>query len=173
MIPNIPNLLVTLRQHAGKPGKLDSFLSTAALLSISDRVESYCRTRLQEWRLQWKASPDAPEDFAGLLAEYKATHVIHVSTENSDSTAFRTPFGNYVFRAWHDACHIRSRIGFSVDDERRLWAIVKPTLQRLPVDVYTFIEAEQFGQLQFYAKTGGFPVNQRAFTLQYLQNGSF
>lgn len=142
---------------------LHYMLANSALQLWADKLQLWLAHKLQSTR--YRFSRYAPDTFEALQREHAETGYVHVSSEHCENTIFRGKGGNIMLRAWHDATHLQHGKGFSYDEERALWAIVKPTI---PTCLVALVEADIVGQLEYHATTGYFPSNQRAFTLAYL-----
>lgn len=85
----------------------------------------------------------------------------------SENTIYGDPRVNHAFRAWHDACHIRARAGFDLAGEMRTCdrqiAEFYAAFPSAPKEIADLLRAEIIGQAEYFAVTGAFPVNQKAF----------
>lgn len=119
-------------------------------------------------------SADAPDTFEGLQAHYAATGRVLVWNGASGQTIFSTPEANYAFRAWHDFTHLKFHTNFTLTGEAQTCdaqiADMLETVGRWTWILAPILQAEIVGQALYEAKHGKFPVNQRAFTVAYLQD---
>lgn len=115
---------------------------------------------------RWRAADSAPATVAELLESYSATGEIVVYAGASDATIFGAPVVNHAFRAWHDWCHIRTRIGFTVPDEVTLarWQAAEASSDALARIV--LIEVAE--QALHFGRTGEFLTDQIGFTMEKL-----
>lgn len=117
---------------------------------------------------------EAPDSLLGIVAHVKATGRMLVWNGASSRTIFADPETNYAFRAWHDWCHWRGNLPFTLEGERQAAAMQMDHVRTLFGDgpiarrFCRLIEAEVIGQAECYARTGGYPLDQRAFTVSYL-----
>lgn len=63
------------------------------------------------------AVEDAPTNYYDLRQAFLKEVPLPVYAGASDDTIYTTRQGNYAFRAWHDALHVRMYRGFSLPDE--------------------------------------------------------
>lgn len=117
----------------------------------------------------WPAS-DAPGTFEGVCAEFKAClcggGAFRVFDGASDKTIYTNPETNYAFRFWHDVIHAAYKLDFTEQGERA-------TAQKQIDEVskvfgadsleVKLITADTAGQVEYFAKTGGFVENQKDF----------
>lgn len=115
---------------------------------------------------------DAPATYEALRAHVADTGRICVWSGASDQTIFGDPAVNYAFRAWHDWVHWRYSLPFTAEGERRVSMIQCRQLRAMrPLsgrDLCYWVHAEVVGQLEYKARWGSFPEDQRAFCLAYL-----
>lgn len=119
-------------------------------------------------------SPDAPETFEELVANYAKTGRLVVSSLHSDRTIYGSPSVNYAFRAWHDWVHVACNCPLTLEGERDA-ALIQIDQIALYADNQAQAErwariifAEVDGQAQYFAQTGDFPTDQVAFVSAYL-----
>jgi hypothetical protein len=107
--------------------------------------------------------------FEKLQSDYEQTGSIRVNVDHSDNTIFGSPSINWLFRAWHDQCHLITGGGF--DRAGETLALREQQRQRqinahpgiTPRDRSLFcsiLESEVLGQLDYFETHGDFPVNQ-------------
>lgn len=123
----------------------------------------------------WNVSRKAPSSLAELKRRSRRDGVITVSSLHSERTIYGDPEVNFAARAWHDACHVLANAGFDDAGERAVCRLQQAQLALVyGVDTSLLFRrivwAEVVGQLQFKARHGAFPVDQRAFVLNYLNN---
>lgn len=121
----------------------------------------------------WNVSRKAPSSLAELKRRSKRDGVITVSSLHSECTIYGDPEVNFAARAWHDACHVLANAGFDDAGERAVCALQQSQLATVygaasSLLFRRIIEAEVIGQLEYKARHGAFPVDQRAFVLEYL-----
>jgi hypothetical protein len=109
-------------------------------------------------------------DFAEMRADFEATGSIKVNTEHSDGTIFGSPEVNWLFRAWHDYCHLLVNAGFDAQGERMAASEqirqvrAHPGLTREQKTLFTrIIDIEINGQVDYYIEHNDFPSDQYAF----------
>lgn len=119
------------------------------------------------------------KDFADMKADFARTGRIKINVNNSTGTIFGDPVINWLFRAWHDHCHILADADFTLDGEARAAAYMIGSIQRaLPdvpipqlVEYARIILCEVNGQGEYFATYGEFPIDQHAFSVHYLKTG--
>lgn len=108
--------------------------------------------------------------FEAMRSEWLETGSIQVNTEHSDGTIFGSPRVNWLFRAWHDHCHLLVDAGFNADGER-LAALEQirqvyahPSLSEFDKLLFArIIDVEVNGQVAYYLAHNDFPPDQTAF----------
>ncbi len=116
-------------------------------------------------------SPDSPETFEALKAQAESGCVT-VSLAHSDKAIYGRD-GNATFRVFHDLGHLIYDKKFTTEDEVALaniqWLDIKnfidPAMQGVCKVVYF---ADTVEQSLFCDRTGDFPVDQKAFVLEFL-----
>lgn len=120
------------------------------------------------------------KDFAALCSDYEHTGRIKINVNNSDGTLFGDAATNWLFRAWHDMCHIKANADFSETGEGTAATYMKQTILPLlpnttPVQLAEFeriIDCEVCGQGAYFSAYGEFPLDQYAFSMYYLKYGA-
>lgn len=111
-------------------------------------------------------------DYETMRSEWLSTGSIQVNTEHSDGTIFGEPRINWLFRAWHDYCHLLVDAGFDAQGERlaadeqirQVYAL--PGLSDAEKLLYSrIIDIEVNGQVDYYVAHNDFPPDQYAFFL--------
>ena len=123
------------------------------------------------WPKGWRISAYAPKTLNALVAEFRATGGITVSSLHSERTVFSSPEGNYAFRAWHDWHHIRLNAEFDRAGEIRVYWAMRDDMRRMGIEcerVLALLECENIGQRDYWERFGAPPDNQRAFACGYL-----
>ena len=117
--------------------------------------------------------PDAPATLEALNAQF-ATGRHKVDNRRSDNTIFACPETNWHFRAWHDWCHWKGQHAFTLEGES---AVARMQIEHVrglygdgpTLDAFSqLILAEVVGQAAYYAASGEFPADQRAFVRAFL-----
>ena len=110
------------------------------------------------------------ESFGAMRDEWRAIGSIKVNTDYSEGTIFDAPRVNWLFRAWHDYCHLLVDAGFNQPGERlageeqirQVYALAglsdgdKLLFARI-------IDLEVNGQVSYYLATNSFPPDQCEF----------
>jgi hypothetical protein len=141
-----------------------SLAFNAAVMTIANRL---CPTG-------YDVSPDAPTSLEALTAHIQATGRIVVSSENSDATIYGDPEHNFAFRAFHDWCHWRYQLPFTLDGEREVCKRQQEIVRQVfgpgtaTERFCALIECEVVGQAEYFEAYGHFPEDQRAFAEQWL-----
>ena len=131
--------------------------------------------RQEYLRLSLRAIPreTAPTTLGELQAAVSTDslgrRLIPVWSGASGRTIHASPTENYVFRAWHDACHLGEGLGFDVHSEDKLARIEldSPGARGLSDWARRVLWAELAGQVQYLVAHGDFPTDQRAFVEAY------
>ena len=85
------------------------------------------------------------------------------------SAIYADPAVNLRFRAWHDNCHLaNSQLGFTAESEILLGEWQRSLACSFGDLFARIVHCEIAGQAEFFALTGRFLVDQRSFTLDYL-----
>ena len=98
---------------------------------------------------------DAPSSWAELKA-WADTHTLGVDSlpifDGGCDNSIYTPSGNLTARAWHDATHLREKLGFTLADETAVGQFQCETLKwaRAPYAVVRAVEADVVGQIRYY-----------------------
>lgn len=117
-------------------------------------------------RIGYTVSDFAPSDEKALFNE--ASLVIWSGA--SENTIFADSRVNWAFRAIHDNCHLKSGLGFTVDDELTL-GHYQASLESCPY-LKAITECEIGAQALYYKQNGVFVPNQLAFAKETLSNNS-
>jgi hypothetical protein len=121
---------------------------------------------LKRLGITWTAQDYAPGSFED-LARHCSVQSLIVWAGASDGTIYGDPRVNWMFRAWHDACHIILNAPFTLDGERYVAKYQAGCLGDLAGRI---VIAEVAGQAEHYALTGSFPINQVKFVTDYLKH---
>lgn len=118
--------------------------------------------------------PDAPATLDDLNRQF-ASGRHKVDNRHSENTVFACPETNWAFRAWHDWCHWKGQYPFTLDGEA---AVARMQIEHVRMlygggpmlEAFSaLIRAEVIGQASYYAATGKFPEDQRAFVRDFLR----
>jgi hypothetical protein len=105
-----------------------------------------------------------------LKTRFSEERKITVWSGCSDNSIFGDSTVNTYFRAWHDYNHIMHNLDFSFESESLVCSI---QLAELPSH-YNFekllLYADIIGQNLYYKQNNEFPINQRLFVLNFLEN---
>ena len=104
----------------------------------------------------------APDTEQGL---FQASSLI-IWSGASENTIWGSTQGNWAFRAIHDALHLKSGLGFSVDEEIELGRRQASMYSGLMADL---VYCEIAGQALHYKTTGKFVQDQVKFTKEFLK----
>lgn len=126
----------------------------------------------------FRSSPTAPATFADLRRERRACQCsglpLRVSNRHNDS-AILAPEINVAYRFWHDCTHIRLNENFTRMGEV---LVGQEQLRQLEADGHVagslpwrLLFAETVGQTECVHRIGRFPIDQRRFTIEYLELG--
>lgn len=122
---------------------------------------------------------DIEQGVALFTAKVKAASRLYVSSDFQDHLVYPNRHDNAWFRFVHDMGHLLYQCDFDAAGENRLhpqlwkwlettrtyWGLSKQEQQLVSL-VY---EAETFGQTNYHVEHGTFPVSQREFVIQYVQ----
>lgn len=111
-----------------------------------------------------------PETFEAVQAEFKACSMnraaFRVWAGASDRTIYTSPEGNYAFRFVHDVYHAVHNRDFGTAGElviaTRHIAEVKAAFGVISLEAQ-LMEVDTVGQVEYFAKTGGFVADQLGF----------
>ncbi len=109
----------------------------------------------------------APETLADVVSHYNASGKVKVWAGASEGTVWGPAAGNWLFRGWHDYCHILSLGTFDAAGEALVTQVQKS--QSESSFMHKALRIEIMGQLQYQIKTGQFPVDQLAFFINSLK----
>ena len=182
-ITRLKNGLDIVEQHEGIVGRLN-YLNDPRVkqedkdsLSFSPRLNNYINTWFEQYKDTFVFTDEDDfdaDDIEGTLGthirRYKRTGKIHIWTGASENTIFADATVNHKFRAWHDYIHITNNIGYDFVGE----SIVSSMQQaQLPLGwefEKELIHCEVVGQGQYFMKWGEFLLDQRKFSLEYLNS---
>ena len=102
---------------------------------------------------------------------YKETGNLLIWSGCCDRSIYGNKLANIQARAWHDWHHLQNGLGFNSADEIRVGEL---QIADLPADWYLerlLISADVKGQILHHLKYGEFPADQRAFVIDYIENG--
>ena len=108
--------------------------------------------------------------YEAMRAEWLLTGSIQVNTDHSDGTIFGHPRVNWLFRAWHDYCHLLVNAPFDAQGEKRAadeqirQVYAHPSLSDADKPLFArIIGIEVNGQVDYYLAHNSFPPDQLAF----------
>lgn len=117
------------------------------------------------------AQEKAPDSLPGIIQNYSETGRITVWSGESEKTVYEDRLVNFAFRAWHDYYHLLTEQDFTLEGERIVCnRQIKDA--RLPEYMVNILECDCLAQVEFYYRTGAFPVDQKSFMLDYLKQRS-
>jgi len=106
----------------------------------------------------------APSTLAEVAAHYSATRSICVWSGESESSIWGAQ-GNYRFRAWHDALHLSTGIGFEPIPEIEIGRYQARIAGRFGDAFARLVEIETAGQAAEFLRSGAFVADQIAFAI--------
>jgi hypothetical protein len=136
-------------------------------------VQTICKS---VWPQSFDVSENAPSNFEELKADFAKRGRIAVWSGGSEHTIFGEPDINYMFRAWHDWCHLHGNHDFTVEGERNAALMQCEHIRQRYGDGETAAEfcklvmEEVCGQAEYQKARGHFPNDQVAFARAYLDN---
>lgn len=98
---------------------------------------------------------------------------IRIWPGGTESAIYADPKVNWMFRAWHDNCHLVTKMGFDIPGEIQLGEWQRSIACRFGDLFAEIVHCEIAGQAEFYAATGRFLADQKAFTLDYLNHANW
>lgn len=122
------------------------------------------------WRIEAAiVDGPAPSSLDELLGAWPGSGPVPVSGANAEHTIWGHPDLNALFRAWHDAEHVRLSAEFTTEGERA----VACAAVRLPENVgdADILWVETWGQHVHRVRHGVYPRLQRAFTVCAVREG--
>lgn len=143
---------------------------TEPLFPFFDRLVLRIARTLPTWAVTYQNAPDTLERST---RHYMARGIILVDGNNSEGTIFGSPAVNHAFRAWHDWNHIALQAPFDRKGEYRVMCAQQRDVYAAGGSrasnflAYRVLDCEVMGQFDYQAKHGQFPVDQRAFTVDY------
>lgn len=105
--------------------------------------------------------PEPYPDMPAMRRDWVADGIVFVSNQHCDHPVWSVAT-NVAFRVWHDTGHIKEGLGFSVDDELRLFG---RQARHLPPQEADALFSESVYQLAACVALGGFPDVQHARSL--------
>lgn len=112
---------------------------------------------------------NAPDTVERLIAcDVERAGTLRIWPGGTDSAIYSAPEVNYMFRAWHDNCHLTLGGGFTGPEEIELGERQRALAARFGDAFAEIVHCEISGQAEFYIETGRFLEDQRAFTSDYL-----
>ncbi len=118
---------------------------------------------------KWEARDVAPTTPAQLGGYGVLCARMPVWAGASAGTIHGDPATNWAFRAWHDATHVATGLGFDVAAEVEMGRIQACEVARLSGDkLATIVWLEIAGQALEYQRTGHFVIDQVAWTVAQL-----
>lgn len=122
------------------------------------------------------ATADAPNDWQ-TLRDWNNFHKLGVDSlpvwnGESDQSIYNRKEDNFLFRAWHDAIHLKNNLDFSLLGELRAASIHIKELNalRAPYSVKRAVEADTAGQVLYHEKYKEFVKDQKAFVEACIKN---
>jgi hypothetical protein len=118
------------------------------------------------------------DTFAKVQAHYEKTGKILVWKGASDNTIFSSPQFNHIFRAWHDYHHLKHNLAFDKEGENQVMLEqYKDCLNiglgaKMENFIFSVLDAEINGQVEYFETMGYFPEDQKAFTLSYIKQAA-
>jgi len=114
-----------------------------------------------------EVSEYAPETLADVVAHYNATGKIKVWAGASEGTIWGPAAGNWLFRGWHDYCHVLSLGEFNAAGEALVCYVQKS--QTESSFMHKALQIEIMGQLEYQIEIGHFPVDQLQFFINKIK----
>lgn len=148
---------------------------TKARNRLADLVLVKANETAQRVGFGWRASPDAPDTYEKMLAEFEeCTETgcdMRVATVNAIPSVFGSARANFAMRFWHDVTHVELDADFGYFGEKKvadahLDAVVEAGMAEgsLP---WQLMRVDTVGQNYVYAMTGGgFVPDQLAFAIR-------
>lgn len=118
----------------------------------------------QAAKLKFRVSDNAPSIETDL---FNTSKTLVVWSGASDNTIFNDPKVNHAFRALHDALHLVTGMGFTINEEIELGRIQASKYDNKFISDLIYIEVA--GQAKHFRDTGTFVSDQVAFTLNSLK----
>lgn len=114
---------------------------------------------------------DEYDSFEAIQGHYVTTNRIAIWSGASDNNIFGNNEINLLFRVWHDYIHITENLSFSPLDEIRVANIQSSQLPDNMQLEKNLINADITGQVLYFLKFDSFPIDQRKFTVDFLNGG--
>ena len=106
---------------------------------------------------------DLPE--AAFFQHYRETGTMLIWSGGTETAIYGDPSVNWRFRAWHDAHHAATGIGFTVEDEVQ---VARIQCAQLDSRLAAVVWQEIAGQALEFERTGKFLEDQTAWTIKQL-----
>jgi hypothetical protein len=122
-------------------------------------------------------APTVPETLAQMKEGWQAAVASDtpypVSDLASSNTIYLTPDANYAFRFVHDYFHVKLDAGADLEGERVVAEahLADARQHKLPQLAIAVLWADTYGQSEFHAKHGRFPVDQLGFVIATVTGG--
>ena len=111
----------------------------------------------------------APQNHAEVFACYSERGRFRIWSGGTATAIYGAPRVNWTFRAWHEWCHVRTRLTTSVLDETRVARFQCAEAHRVGGDMFArVVWLEVAGQALEFERTGDFLADQTAWTLARL-----
>ena len=110
---------------------------------------------------KYEVKDNAPSSLKEALEAYKQHGRLIIWSGASHNTIWQAPEFNWLFRAWHDFCHVKLQSEF--DDAGELRTFKLQASQTESSFLQQVLELEIVGQLEYYNSMGVFPENQIEF----------
>lgn len=115
----------------------------------------------------YDVGPDAPETLEALTDHIETTGRMLVSDQHCENSIFGCAETNMAARAWHDWCHWKFQLPFTLEGEAAAFEVQIDHLKTLGLwtqEIEDLLRIEVVTQAEYFEATGEFPENQRAFT---------
>jgi hypothetical protein len=151
--------ILTYTLSLGYSTPMDILMDASLVKALNQEVLNQARG------LEYIVKDVAPSTEAGLFNQPSLV----VWAGASENTIYKDAQVNWAFRAVHDALHLKTRLGFTPQEEIEMGRIQASKIGSDLIAKLFYIEIA--GQAEFYLKTGQFVQDQVKFTMDQLKAG--
>lgn len=108
----------------------------------------------------------------GIKIFYEVNSKYGISNQHCANTIFGNIDTNLMFRAWHDAIHIKHDLPFTLEGEIAVYNIMQAELHNSYYLEKLLLYADIVGQTLYFNKYNKFPDNQREFVIDFITKGT-
>ena len=139
-----------------------------------DAPQAVARAYAESGAPPFDVRDDGPDTDVDMIRHYNETGRLCIWSGASDYTAYGPRSANWMYRAWHDWCHIASGVCNRMHGPLGCFepvaeqAVTSFQLQPLPTWFAEVVKADTAGQTAYYGLHGGYVPHQGDFTMHLL-----